>query len=80
MIAVFTHQDLGQQAGAGHAAVNRPTRCQRLTDRVALGASKFWTDVADDLKAARLVVQYLGHVLPYLLQARAACAAFAILC
>ena len=78
VIAVFAHQYLGQQAGAGHATVNRPTRRRRLADRVALGAGKFRTDVADDLETAGLVVQHFRDVLPNLLQTGAACTAFAI--
>lgn len=78
VVGVFAHHHVGNQASTSHAAINRATRRQRLCHRVALGAGKLRAQVANDLEAARLVVQYLGYVLPNLLQTRAACAAFAI--
>ena len=78
VVGVFAHHHMGNQTGTGHAAIDRTARCRCLSNRVALGASKLGADVANDLEAARLVVQHLGHVLPNLLKTRAAGAAFAV--
>ena len=78
VVGVFAHHHMRNQTGAGHAAINRTARGRCLGHRVALGASKLGADVANDLEAARLVVQHLGHVLPNLLKTRAAGAAFAV--
>ena len=78
VVGVFAHHHMGNQAGTSHAAIHRATRRQRLCHCKALGAGKLGADVADDLEAARLVVQYLRYVLTNFLQTRAACTAFAI--
>ena len=80
VVSVFAHHYVGNQTSTGHATINRTARCRCLGHRVALGAGKLRTDVADDLETAGLVVQHFGHVLPNLLQPRAAGAAFAIGC
>ncbi len=72
MVAVFGHQHMREQAGAGTAAADRQARCGGLGDRLAGPAGQLRPHTVDHPERAWHVVQDLGHILAELAQRTAA--------
>jgi len=64
MVTVFAGQDMGQQTGARHAALNRAFGGTCLANAFAFATRVFGSHVVDGFDAARLVVQDFRDVLP----------------
>ena len=63
VIGILAHQHMGQQAGAGHAAIDRSARCTGLHDAVARRAGQARPHMADDLELTEQVVEHFADVL-----------------
>ena len=68
MIAVFGHENMRQQTGAGGTSGNRPIRGGRLNDAVTGGTRELRTNMADHAEAGWHVLKYLSHILTEWLQ------------
>jgi hypothetical protein len=62
IICILRHQNMGQQAGSGKSAVDRPARRRGLHNHVAAGAAHLGTHMADDLEAGWDILQHLGDI------------------
>lgn len=71
MIAVFGHENMRQQTGAGGTSGNRPIRGGRLNNAVAGHTSEFRANMADDPETGGDVLQDLSDILAKFLQGAA---------
>lgn len=69
MVAILAHQQVREQADAGHAAIDGPVRCWRLDDCAAARAGELGANVANDMEATQLLVECLRDVLTDFAQA-----------
>ena len=75
VIAVFGDQDMGEEAGGGHAFGDRPLRGRRLVDGAAGPAAVARPADADDPKPRRHMVEHLADGLADRMQRAAAAGA-----
>jgi len=68
VVAELGRKDMGEKTWTRHGASNGPRRCRRLHDAVTFCATHPGSDMADDLKAGRQILQHLGDIFPELLE------------